>query len=904
MNKMNKIKRSIKLTACVVAMILLSALITAAVSAKFYDVTDYREAIETLNSVGVITGMTETQFSPDNNVTRWQMALLMTKLLTAEVDNTQWASSAGNIIFEDVVNNIRHYGGSIAFAVNQNIIIGRSETVFAPEDGITLQEAVTIMVRSLGYPRQQYDAGYPDSYIEKANELGLFDGLLNVGATDVITRGETAQLLYNVFRAPKRIGNTIAEDVFRYSDSTIVLTATQQLRINPRVKPAASGKLVFCELNPDGTIDTTTAVSLNASDFGFANPDEYLGKSFRVTSVMNYQNILSIEECETETLTQNTISRALSVFSPTGDYIKLDNVTYEVVPRYSYDLEDDTPVSKEIIIYGAGDIYDSVSVLSASDIYGTTAYYTLTTYDDNGDGYPDRALYRPYSFALYTKSGNDIKLEGDLTHNLKANAVDITGTNATTGNYVLYSYIPDASAVDILKTMPVVSGTVVSYTADTITLKANTSTTSSEYDLGDAMLPGAYPSAVKNKLAANPGVSYIGNTVKYAVDGKKVLMLDITDLPGGGTQDRYISRTNCAVVREVYTANFQNYGYISLEVNLMDSLNTSSIIKVRYINGNQLITVNALPVQKGDIVEYSVYSLGAVAADNLYSIVNISSKPYGTSGTSNAYTYYLGATSGYIGIGYKASAGQAALTYDSLLPLSTDTKVMYYNGIYFENLTDYIAANANYEQNIQKNCSIYASYGPTGNTVKFVYIRPKYAALSGGDITDPQAYSRILYLSQQSIDNKYPSNGVVYYPEAFDLISNKYVTAEFTGAELSNIMPQWRGYYKAVPHQLDNARSRITEHNPLAGDVSNTNIIYSSATISNLSVTGNVYKMQIGDKIYTTSDFSIYRFDANLKIEPVDINTVIFMGVGMSADVFMVPSNALGSTTRIAAIIY
>jgi hypothetical protein len=173
-------KKFIKITTFAIVILMISALVTVGVNAAFYDVTEYQEAIGTLNSIGVIVGRTATQFSPNDNVTRWQMALLMTKLLTGDIDNNKWASSANGIVFDDVVNGITHYGGSIAYAVKNGIIIGRSNTKFAPMDGITLQDAATMMVRAMGYPRTQYDDGYPENYIDKADELGLFAGLEGV----------------------------------------------------------------------------------------------------------------------------------------------------------------------------------------------------------------------------------------------------------------------------------------------------------------------------------------------------------------------------------------------------------------------------------------------------------------------------------------------------------------------------------------------------------------------------------------------------------------------------------------------------------------------------------------------------------------------------------------------------
>jgi len=57
-----------------------------------------------------------------------------------------------------------------------------------------------MLVRALGEGSEEMDAGYPDSFIEKAEELGITRGFKsNVKNTDRLTRGEVAKLLYNAF---------------------------------------------------------------------------------------------------------------------------------------------------------------------------------------------------------------------------------------------------------------------------------------------------------------------------------------------------------------------------------------------------------------------------------------------------------------------------------------------------------------------------------------------------------------------------------------------------------------------------------------------------------------------------------------------------------------------------------
>jgi hypothetical protein len=150
--------------------------------------------------------------------------------------------------------------------------------------------------------------------------------------------------------------------------------------------------------------------------------------------------------------------------------------------------------------------------------------------------------------------------------------------------------------------------------------------------------------------------------------------------------------------------------------------------------------------------------------------------------------------------------------------MSINTTVIYYDGSTFENITPAVYGNINYQKLIPANCSMYVSNG-AGTAAKFIYVRPKYT--SSADGTNTSEFTRILYLDYTSISSKTVNNGIVYYPYAYDLIGNKYVTAAFTFTQTYSQMPQTRGLYKAV---IDNSNGgyKLIEATPISADVSNT----------------------------------------------------------------------------------
>ena len=94
---MRNLKRALSLAVASVMMIGMMVVGTGAVS--YADVTseDNQEAIEVLQTVGIMVGDTDGNFNPDANVTRNEMAVIMSNLMDYNV-----ASYSGTTPFTDV----------------------------------------------------------------------------------------------------------------------------------------------------------------------------------------------------------------------------------------------------------------------------------------------------------------------------------------------------------------------------------------------------------------------------------------------------------------------------------------------------------------------------------------------------------------------------------------------------------------------------------------------------------------------------------------------------------------------------------------------------------------------------------------------------------------------------------
>ncbi|MEL7649600.1 MAG: S-layer homology domain-containing protein [Sedimentibacter sp.] len=180
----------------VIAMVL-SSMSFAFASTSFEDVAgnDYEDAINTLVALGVVTGYEDGTYRPEKTVTRAEMAKLMVELLGY---GDLVAGSKSN--FTDTQG---HWADAyIALAAGKGLVVGTGDGKFTPDRTVSYDEAITMVVRALGYTdtcNELKNMTWPTNFKVKAAELKLTkDVAMNTTGAD---RGGVAQLMYNALEA-------------------------------------------------------------------------------------------------------------------------------------------------------------------------------------------------------------------------------------------------------------------------------------------------------------------------------------------------------------------------------------------------------------------------------------------------------------------------------------------------------------------------------------------------------------------------------------------------------------------------------------------------------------------------------------------------------------------------------
>ena len=196
----------------------------AAEVTRFSDVTDQNTvmAVESLRLMGVLDGYSDGSFRPTAALTRAQfckmavyamngeneLGLYRTVTVFPDVKPSHWASSYINMV-----------------AKGKTIISGYPDGKFHPERTVTVGQAVTILLRLLGYKDENVGGIWPDSYMAVGATVGLTDGV-GMDGNAPLTRAQAAQLFLNLLRADMMEGGSYLSTIGTARADTVLVSST------------------------------------------------------------------------------------------------------------------------------------------------------------------------------------------------------------------------------------------------------------------------------------------------------------------------------------------------------------------------------------------------------------------------------------------------------------------------------------------------------------------------------------------------------------------------------------------------------------------------------------------------------------------------------------------------------
>lgn len=106
----------------------------------------YANAVNWAQQNGIVNGVTETEFAPDDSITREQIAAIMFRYAQFKGNDTTQGGMAVRE-FSDYEDISDYALSAMTWAVNTRLITGKGENTLAPQDNATRAEIAAILQR-------------------------------------------------------------------------------------------------------------------------------------------------------------------------------------------------------------------------------------------------------------------------------------------------------------------------------------------------------------------------------------------------------------------------------------------------------------------------------------------------------------------------------------------------------------------------------------------------------------------------------------------------------------------------------------------------------------------------------------------------------------------------------------
>ena len=265
--------------------VLLTSLIPSfTANAAFSDVADshpYKKAISTLSTLKVINGYEDGTFAPDKDISRAEFTKMIVYMLGLGNLSTPITT------FEDVPQT--HWANAnIRTAYDLQIINGFDDGLFRPDQPVTYEQALKMVVCTLGYqPYAEQMGGYPYGYREQASILKLTDNVSNLGFSDNAPRGVIAQIMFNALEVEKHesvngawkpSGKTLLNDYLNVEGLKGTLVGVEDSKTSECTSTLIKGKMAV----KDSVTSTEHVIDFSDHELTAAQLIQKLGKTVQV----------------------------------------------------------------------------------------------------------------------------------------------------------------------------------------------------------------------------------------------------------------------------------------------------------------------------------------------------------------------------------------------------------------------------------------------------------------------------------------------------------------------------------------------------------------------------------------------------------------------------------------------
>ena len=193
-------KKVLSLVLCVAMMLSVMVMSTGATSFSDEDEfsPQYKEAAEVLTGMGVIQGYEDgSYFLPQRNITRAQVATMIYRAVTHDVNDTQTGIYKDYNKFKDVPST-DWSAGYVNYCANGEIIKGFTPDTFGPLKNVTGYQVLAMILRAVGYDANDEFTGdgWAIRVATTAQQLGILENVQEATLGEAATRELVAELIF------------------------------------------------------------------------------------------------------------------------------------------------------------------------------------------------------------------------------------------------------------------------------------------------------------------------------------------------------------------------------------------------------------------------------------------------------------------------------------------------------------------------------------------------------------------------------------------------------------------------------------------------------------------------------------------------------------------------------------
>ncbi len=228
--------RNLKKILALALALVMSLSVMSVASADFKDadsVTDqYKTAVDVLSGLGVFEGDEKGNFNPKGSITRAEVAAIIYRIDTGDVNDERFDIYSDYNKFKDV-KSTDWFAGYVNYCANALYINGYDETTFGPNDKVTGYQALAMILRAVGYDKNNEFSGsaWQLEVARYASKLGITNTVNSNTLGVPATREMVAELLFRTICFVPQVTYTLALGYNQYQSTLIDANS----KLNPTI---------------------------------------------------------------------------------------------------------------------------------------------------------------------------------------------------------------------------------------------------------------------------------------------------------------------------------------------------------------------------------------------------------------------------------------------------------------------------------------------------------------------------------------------------------------------------------------------------------------------------------------------------------------------------------------------